>query len=174
MQEKIKRFRLEIDTIINSIGMLNSSREVSLCYTSLQRGKMWLGKALGALGTPTPYPVSSDPFNPTIEPQADHDNVSFAEAFANVPSNQTARVKCMRSIIQDYLKFWHKEKIDKFPDGGVNPEMYDLYIFMEQSYLAMHEANMWLGWELDRIRKEIEWVELGCPTRNIPPLLPLQ
>ncbi len=72
MIEQIKKIRIDIDAMINSTPYLRSSREVSLAHTNLQRGKMWLGKVLQTIGTPNPYPESSNPTNASIEPQAEH------------------------------------------------------------------------------------------------------
>lgn len=53
--------RKEIDALIQTVGntkkipeYLPSGRELSLSYTHLQEAKMWLGQALGMLGSELP------------------------------------------------------------------------------------------------------------------------
>jgi hypothetical protein len=160
----IKEFRLETDCLINSTRYLRTSREISLAHTNLQRAKMWLGKALGETGTPTPYPNSENPKNDTIEPQADHAENSLITRWQVIEDTHTARVKDFRFVCQTY--------VDHFKSYVANNESagkyYDLYL--QQSLLAMEEAKMWFGWELDRIRiiKENEGAENSQPQRELP------
>lgn len=53
--------RKEIDATIKTVGkmkalpeFLSAGRELSLSYTHLQEAKMWLGQALGMLGSKLP------------------------------------------------------------------------------------------------------------------------
>ena len=156
MEQKVRELRIEVDRMINSTCCLNPSREVSLCHTSLQRSKSWLGMVLKCMGTQTPYPASSDPGSTKIEPQAEHIEDSIFDPShieENVEETQTSRVKYFRKVIEGYLKkFQTMEK-----DFDCYTEAYqDMYLFKTESGLAMIEAKHWLGWELDRIRREKE------------------
>ena len=112
MINEIKELRLEVDKLINSVQVLNPSREMSLCFTQLQRSKSWLGMALGELGSETPYPASSDPKSPVIEPQAEHCVDSIFDP-SHIPQDfvftQTTCVKLFRQRTDEYM-----EKFDKF------------------------------------------------------------
>lgn len=66
----ITGFRLRMDMFINSFPFLLGSREVSLAHTHCQRAFMWLGKALGAAGSETPYKEANNPQSKTMT-QAD-------------------------------------------------------------------------------------------------------
>lgn len=156
MEAKIRELRLEVDKFINSTSTLNPSREVSLCHTNLQRSKAWLGMVLGELGTRTPYPKSSDPTSPVIETQAEHKFETIwpkPSDQVGIEQTQTAHVKFFRQEIGIYQS--------KFDDLIANdPEAFEPAVWAYRYYIlsrdAMIEAKHWLGWELDRIRKQKE------------------
>lgn len=151
----ITTLRLEIDSFINSTRFIRQSREVSLAHTNLQRSKMWLGKAQGELGNPTPYTNSENPTNKVIEPQADHTENNLTKRWNEIEKTHTARVKDFRFVCQETI-----DKFKKFFDNSESAgKRYDQYLI--QSLLALEEAKMWFGWELDRIRLELENAEKG-------------
>lgn len=60
-EEKLHAIRKEIDALIQKVGALKSEegfkpagRETALSYTHLQEAKMWLGQALGMVGSELP------------------------------------------------------------------------------------------------------------------------
>jgi hypothetical protein len=73
----IKELRRDIDTQIQKVKTLRSSRERSITITKLQEAVMWLGMDLKRINdempgaSPNPYPNSKDPSNTKIEPTAD-------------------------------------------------------------------------------------------------------
>lgn len=140
-------FRNIADTLINSTQHLLGSREISLAHTNLQRCKMWLGRTLGLLAEPTPYPDSENPANKTIEPQADHSEKSLLPEWEKLEASQTVRVKHFRAecekLIQPIKKFCNEPHPEV--EGGI------VAMYVVQSLLALEEAKMWLGWELNRI-----------------------
>lgn len=71
--QKIKQLRQDIDSIIQRIRELESSRETSLSITKLQEGVMWLGMELKRRNEANPYPSSKGPSTgDKIEPTADN------------------------------------------------------------------------------------------------------
>ena len=67
-----KGLRKGIDSIIQSVKFMPTSRERALAITKLQEAVMWLGMDLKRLGTENPYPSSKDPSTGVkIEPTAD-------------------------------------------------------------------------------------------------------
>lgn len=152
MEQKIRELRLEVDKFINSVSALNPSREVSLCYTNLQRSKAWLGMVLGELGSKNPYPKSSDPTSSVIEPQAEHQyDTIWSPASEPIEQTQTAFVKYFRQEIGIY-----QTRIDQIVDEmDITKDIGKWgWQYIIESRKAMIEAKHWLGWELDRIRKE--------------------
>lgn len=132
----LKEYRKIIDCYINSIALLNSSREVSLCFTSLQRSFHWLGKSLEHTG----------PGNTTIEKTAEHLDGNHID-FEGLDT-QTQRVKLLRQSMQagiDTLKTFLKD---------VTPNT-DLDQCLQESKISLMDAKMWLGWELADIRSTI-------------------
>lgn len=142
----IKDIRLTLDKFINSVRFIRQSREVSLTHTSLQRAFMWLGEALKASGSASPYVTSEDPSVKTIEPQAEKTKDTLMDRWTILEDTHTARVKDFRFIIQ--------EAINGFKEWRKNAESaghsYDECL--NQSWVALKEAKLWLGWELARIR----------------------
>lgn len=130
-QSDVRDWRIAIDGYIEAVDKeFLSSREMSLCKTSLQRAKAWLGETLKAIGTPNPS-------NKTIEPQAEHghDRITFVRF-----DTQVERVKDFRRVIQELIsQIQSKEYGLGFQEKGV-------------SLQNLIEAKHWLGWELDRIR----------------------
>jgi hypothetical protein len=153
MEAQIRELRLTVDKFINSTSGLNPSREVSLCHTSLQRSKAWLGEVLRELGSKNPYPDSTNPQNSKIEPQAEHKLDTIWSGPATMEGTQTAHVKFFRQEIGLY-----QSKFDIMNDE--NPAMFGSsrwgWEYWIKSREAMIEAKHWLGWELDRIRKQKE------------------
>ncbi|MGH7240034.1 MAG: DUF7681 family protein [Candidatus Saccharimonadales bacterium] len=67
-----KALRKSIDSVIQDVKALPSSRERALSITKLQEAVMWLGMDLKRLGEVNPYPSSKDPTTGAkIEPTAD-------------------------------------------------------------------------------------------------------
>lgn len=72
-----KELRRDLDTKIQKVKSLPSSRERSICITKLQEAVMWLGMDLKRINEASggtcsnPYPDSKNPENTKIEPTAD-------------------------------------------------------------------------------------------------------
>lgn len=141
--QKLRQVRLEIDSLINTAKLLAPSREVSLAYTNLQRGKMWLGKALGAFGSPSPYVNSTDPSNKIIDAQAEH--TEHAHVFP-ADYGHVEQIKQMRHTLASPISKTEEILVSVTPSGL-------LQNYVTQSFLALEEAKMWYGCELDRIRQ---------------------
>lgn len=155
----LKEYRKIIDCYINSIALLNSSREVSLCFTSLQRSFHWLGKSLEHTGSESPYAQSENPGNTTIEKTAEHLDGNHID-FEGLDT-QTQRVKLLRQSMQagiDTLKTFLKD---------VTPNT-DLDQCLQESKMSLMDAKMWLGWELARIRNIKEGANIPGPKTEIP------
>ena len=160
--KQLHEFRYEADHLINSAQYLLPSREVSLAHTNLQRCKMWLGKVLQELKVQTPYPDSENPANKTIEPQADHTDNSLMSVWKEMEPSQTVRVKHFRARCEELARPMNELLAEPAPPG-VNLTG-KASIILITATLALEEAKMWLGWELDRIRKIKEH---GEPVREM-------
>lgn len=162
----IKEFREVIDRCMNSVKYIRSTREVSLTFTSLQRAFMWIGESQKFTGSQSPYIHSQDPASTVIEPTADHVAENDFRERWNPLGTHTARVKDFRLIlsflITDFRRF-----IENSESAG-----HEYNDCIKQSFLAMKEAKGWLGWELGRIKKEIESAShpqaATAPTMSLP------
>jgi len=70
--KQTKALRQGLDSELQKLKSLTSSRETSLSITKIQEGIMWLGMELKRLGEANPYPQSYNPENTKIEPTADN------------------------------------------------------------------------------------------------------
>ena len=165
MSAEITSFRHQIDAAINSFPHMRSSRETALAHTNLQRAFMWLGESLKAAGLQTPYKDASNPASPHIEPQADHTENTLVPRWQTIDQTQTARVKDFRYYLEQLIQNFKEWKIKSESVGA----HYDACL--HTSYMALIEAKCWLGWELNRIRKEKEGANSNLtqgPSMSLP------
>lgn len=151
MIQEIKDFRVELDRFLTSVQYLKPSREVSLCYTYLQRSFAWLGETLKELGSANPYPNSMDPETDIIDPVQIETNRSpdpevHTLEYLTELTSQTKKVKFFRACIDHVIK-----DIRGFRKL-VGTAEYDKCL--EQSYISLTDAKIALGWELARIYNE--------------------
>lgn len=171
--EPIKNLRVELTALSWTNNLLNPSREVSLAYTNVQRSKSWLGKVLQTLEQPNPYPESTDPQSKKIEPQADvPEENPYLEYFRSLPQTQTTIVKGLRKICEDLITKLREQHhiFHNRPELVEHDAFFWGATYFNQSILALEEAKMWYGWELDRIRKELEWRNNPTESAGRPPL----
>ena len=146
----VKFCRQKIDRLIDGVGKLQKSREVSLAFTNAQRSKSFLGLVLKDMSAPNPYPDSSDKDSKKIEPQADRAAMPY-----NFESTEhLAMVKEMRADFENVIEEI-KDLYFRAQDTKIEPKNQPFFpTHLIVSLTALEEAKMWLGWELDRIRDE--------------------
>ncbi len=162
MSAEITAFRHQIDAAINSFPYMRGSRETALAHTNLQRAFMWLGESLKASGSQTPYKDASNPASPHIEPQADHTENNLVPRWQTIDQTQTARVKDFRYYLEQLIqnfRYWKTgAQTDVLPANHeweiTAKNQFDACV--QESFMALIEAKCWLGWELNRIKKEKE------------------
>lgn len=160
----ITGFRVQIDAAINSFPWLKSSRETALAHTNLQRAFMWLGEALKASGSPTPYKDSSNPAVATIEPTADHTENTLYPRWTTIDQTQTARVKDFRYYLEQLIQNFRTWRQNSETAGREYDDC------LHESFTALKEVKCWLGWELARIKKAKEGAgtQTGTPQVDLP------
>lgn len=150
MEEKIKQLRVNLDGNAKLIAGLIPSREVALARTACELSKMWLGKALQAIGTANPYPDSKDPSNEKIEPTADVftriNNLGEYDNYSHIQKVKHIR-KQLESIDGEIFDLW----LNQNDSIGVQ-----CMVAFEYSFKSCVEAGMYLGAELGRIKEEIK------------------
>jgi hypothetical protein len=93
----VKALRIRTDECLRICKSFPASRENSLAITSLQLGFMKMGKLLGDIGAPNPYPNSKDPNSPVIEKHADLWNGTKSTLFTDFGHmDLTSAVKGLR------------------------------------------------------------------------------
>lgn len=141
--EQIKAIRRNIDHLMQESKKVSTNREMALAYTHMQRGTMWLGLVLAAIGTANPYPDSTNIENKKIEDRADQakDEPTVFPGIGG-DGDRTIQVKWLRNALD-----------------GVASQIRDLetpaiqlgYRELQVAYDAIRESKMWLGWELNNI-----------------------
>lgn len=138
--------RHSVDAVLNSTKKLVSSRQVALVITNLELAFSWLGEALKASGSTSPYTESENHKSDVIEPVADHDAKRLVDGFLEVEEIQTARVKFLRAAIERDLGHFKDARVS---DYTTTKEYVDSLDYFWKHY---KEAKFWLGWELGRIK----------------------
>ncbi len=160
--DAIFNLRKEIDTHIQCLGALYPSRELSLVKTSLQRSKMFLGLSLGKMGVETPYKESCNPESLQIEETADKGDAlpvleKFQELIKGDPdpiAGNIRKIKYLRSLVKETIASFEKQEPDMIEKCEKQNAMnlYNAFLFYQEAYTAINEANCWLGAELGCIK----------------------
>lgn len=140
----IKSQRQRLDAILVNVKRIQPNRELAIVATSIQNASMRLGKALGKLNAPNPYPESYNPGSPIIEKHADlsEGNVELITPMEGL--DRTGFVKALRvelSLTQDFINW--------IGQWTPNAEAIN-YITTSKGYIE--DAVLWLGQELNNIR----------------------
>lgn len=137
---KVKSIRMFVDDLMIQSKIITPSREISLAYTNMQRGFMWLGKVLQELNESNPYPESTNIASPKIEERTDQakDSQTSFEQFRFEVSDRTKAIKWFR----DKLDFVINQIVCFESNGRAADNAGD----------AFAEAKMWFGQELNNIR----------------------
>lgn len=148
--EQVKSHRIEVNKIINTIRTYPTNRELALAITSAQMARQWMGKMLGTLNTKHPYPESTNPESPVIEPMAE-DTKEMLDNY-NGTRPRTAVIKELRK---------HCETLIDGPNGLKDMAQISVWdddhiqaIYAMQAFVNLTQCKMWLGEELGRIRNE--------------------
>lgn len=143
---KIKDLRLRMSRLIKYLNNRQAKpRYVALAFTSLELSRMWLGKVLGKLDTPYPYPESTNPESKVIKKATDTDAVSDLEVPEEYKNDPVAELKLLRGVVTVYTE----EIKDIFSHYN-----HDIYPEATFAYEKIMETNMWLGMALGELREE--------------------
>lgn len=129
-----------------------NSKQINKSVDSLLLAKAWLGKALGELGTPSPYPndgtrKSEKDIEPTAE-RADNPIVSMSDDLDFNSCNHIEKIDYLRQQIQSAINRIHvcAQSSDSITNSS-------LAYFLLYSEKHLNEARFYLGFELERIRE---------------------
>jgi predicted DNA-binding protein len=143
----ISNYRQQADAILNTTRQLQSSREISLAITSLQRAFSWMGKTAKATGLQSPYKHGYNHKSPVVEPVADHQADRLLEGWLEIETNNVAKVKyirnCIKKLVEEFDDFISRA-LDKVKDKN------KYLSAAEQASTSLTDAEIWLGWELIR------------------------
>jgi hypothetical protein len=134
---------------------INSSEEINQAINNLFFAKAYLGKLLGELGSPTPYQNDGKRNSiKDIEPVANSSVPNYSDFRA---LNIVQRIDSLRQDIQNLLDVdllvLHND-LHGFVQRGtdLNYTEYRRQLYINQVFLHLTNAKMWLGFELGRLR----------------------
>lgn len=151
-----ERKRLSEVTILLKLGIdskVSFRPETTLGLRSTEMAFMWLGKAKGALGIRNPYPQSTDPSSPVIEPPQDTVTDLSKEVQEVLSGIKKAKelevvfVKQARKLL-DGLCSAIKNDMSIMTDNKI------YQICIQNAWTNAEEAKMRLGQVLGKIRDE--------------------
>lgn len=144
--EKLKQQREQLDQLLAVIssGYIALSRERSLAYTSGQDARMFIGKVMGAMGNPNPYPESMNPASQQIEPPSDKatERFDFPEE-----ETETSLIKRLRKTLEEL-----KEEFANLTFKGPAMLSVDANVYAVQVFVELTKTILWLGMCLGNIR----------------------
>ena len=141
--ENIKRKRVSIDELMElSKTMVHSDLTID-ARKHIRRAYSWLGKCLGSLSNPNPYPESTNPNSKVIEKRADTTNKQIEPDLSLTP---LALIKSLRSKL-DELADWSVHFFLSTNQGR------EFQIAFTEFQISINDAKMLFGWELDRIKR---------------------
>lgn len=156
MVETIKSLRIRIDGFSKLCkGDLSQSRQVQNVIDELLLAKAWLGKALGHLGTPSPYPKDGSRHGlADIEHTAEQANALIMNDLYNEEAgfeakNAIERVDWLRQAIGETV----------ITTGTLHVKVSD--VIMQNIVTHLSEARFWLGFELERMRIDANTPQAG-------------
>ncbi|MAT89591.1 MAG: hypothetical protein CMC35_02770 [Flavobacteriaceae bacterium] len=150
----LKEVRVMSDAIMHQIkeefpaaGEGNYIREVSLAYTALQKGRMYLGECQHDLGAEYPYKKTAEATKPSeIEMGAD-----LCEGYNSLEGNNIENLIKLRGYIDKVTAM----ALDSYSKGRNNYDVESKFIadcHLSEAYRSLKEARMWLGCALGIIR----------------------
>ena len=132
MEVQIKNNRIRIDGLNQLVLNLEGSAQLTKCSNGLLLAKAWLGKALGELGTDSPIEPAADKFDAVEAPDWGTKHIE--------------KVDWLRQQIEEI----YREVLPMDPRGTWGRQ----YLYINHAHTYLCEARFWLGFELERIRKE--------------------
>lgn len=139
MIDELRRHRKQLDFCMTVARKLTPSREISAAITSLESGRMFLGKCLAQLNEENPYPQSKTPSNEIIEDPTDKHINQYVD-FGDYTHIQF--VKWLRLSIEEVEE--DLDRARRFKDRKFKR-------YMNFAEMEICKGSMWLGAELGRI-----------------------
>jgi hypothetical protein len=148
MIEKIKEIRVDIDALIQVTQKYLEDWQPNVVEAnkSLVLGKMWLGKALGAMGDESPYKQDNDVSNNKIDDRADEAAI-FGDLYDDIDMTDTVILaKRVRQEIENVIT-----KLGL--NFSFNNTSTDMGMYVNESRINLCEARMWLGEYLNYLKQ---------------------
>lgn len=136
--------RKAVDEIIILIDIF-PHKSIKQAGKTLKYAFMWLGQAKGALGAENPYPVSTDPTSPRIEPPTDKATSVKVPHETLDPKDEVAVIKYLRGRIGEVIKAI-------LNDTQIFPQEQLYQISVKNAWMYACNAKMELGLALDAYR----------------------
>lgn len=136
------------------VQSIHTPKELEKAYDSLILAKAWLGKVLGELGTESPYKSGYKEIK-DIEPTTDTSKVKKYNINKSKEDSPEIWFEDLNHIEKvDWLRTEIEQCIDLLPFEIVQTTKLELFI--NNSYTHLSEAKFWLGFELQRIKEQLD------------------
>lgn len=169
LKEKLAKSRVLLDKKMQEVNLLRGNRrtndegvgrEVSMCFTSLQMGRMWLGEVLHGLGEAYPYEGTNQAKTPEEIKKAVHTYEGDIEVKRWKDGNIIDNLGDLRNSIdyvidaihEDYLAYMMQK--EALPQDKVENviKTFNLNQAYMSSFTHLREARMILGVAMGKIR----------------------
>jgi len=151
VEEWLENYKKGLIVKNSSNTFKRKSKEIEKAVDSLYLAKAWLGKVLGELGTENPYGSgykTKEDIVPTQDVAPEQLVVTVGTASASFNSmNHIEKVDWLRQEIQKTIGIVQTQ----FDTVGKSREF---AIARTNAYTHLSEARFWLGFELEKIKKE--------------------
>jgi len=148
----LKETRVKYDLVLKLIDKLPNSRGKALAYTSLQKGRMYLGEVSRDLGTVYPYEktktaTTAEGIQKAVDTSSENPTIS---------GNEIEQLNKLRDVLQEGLDSLLKEfftlvKTRKTTDLK---SRFELDADFAEAYRSIKESRIWLGVRLGEIKDQ--------------------
>lgn len=147
VMKELTEQRVRLDAIKNAINELPASRGKALAYTSLEKGRMYVGEVLRELGKEYPYEATKK----ATDAKGIQEAADTSDTVWEVKGNEIVELNRFREVLeQEELIFLNcMEKVQN-PIRWRNTFVTSCVV--SEAWRGLKEARMWLGIRLGEIR----------------------
>jgi hypothetical protein len=153
MEKTIKHLtnqRERLDAVKTAINTLPKSRGTSLAFTSLEKGRMYIGEICRELGKEYPYEATKQ----ATDAKGIQDAVDTAKTDTpaiQLVSNEVVNLNTIREVLEQELTELIKT-IGSIKSPTGHREAFEMSCVCSEAWRGLKETRMWLGIRLGEIK----------------------
>jgi len=155
--------RERLDAIKIAIGKLPKSRGNAIAFTSLEKGRMYIGEICRELGKSYPYEATKT----ATTAEGIQDAVDISVNTIEVDTNEIVALNNFRELLNNELKSFEVLVFEEKGGIPVSDNARDRFVMncvIGEAYRGLKETRMWLGIRLGELRDEVKNNEI--PTNS--------